>query len=289
MVTHEGARRLGSFTVSPVGFGAARVSIEGRPDWETGVRVVMAAVDAGMTLIDTADAYCLSSSSEHGYGERLVAEALRRLGSAASGVVVATKGGELRVRGAWKLDGRPEHIRAACEASLRALDVDVIDLYQLHRPDPAVPLTDTIGAMVQLRHDGLVREIGVCNVTEQQLEAVIAVGPVVAVQNPLTYDRSRRDSVLEACERHGLAYLAHSPFGGPGSARRLGNDRRLATVADSCGSTPHAVALAALLARSPSMIPIPGTSSVQRPAGHIAAGRIELSAEDRRVLGLDGA
>ena len=286
MEAEGGARRLGSLTVYPVGLGTAPVSIEGRPDWDTGVRVVVAAVEAGMTLIDTADAYCLSSAREHGYGERLVAEALDRLGSAARDVVVATKGGEMRDRGAWRLIGSPENLRSACEASLRALGVDAIDLYQLHRPDPAVPLEESLGAMVQLREDGLVRELGVCNVTEDELAVAMGVAPLISVQNPLQFDSSTQDRIIETCERSGLSFLAHSPFGGPGRARRLADDSRLAGPAATMGAAPHDVALAALLSRSPAVIPIPGTASPRRPAHHASAAGIRLTPEMQRSIGL---
>ena len=280
----EGARRLGSLAVYPIGLGTARIAIEGRPDWETGVRVVVAAVEAGMTLIDTADAYCLSSAREHGYGERLVAEALDRLGSAARDVLVATKGGEVRDHGAWKLIGRPEHMRSACEASLRALRVDIIDLYQLHRPDPAVPLEETLGAMVQFREDGLVRELGVCNVTEGELAVAMRVAPLVSVQNPLQFDTSAQDRIIETCERRGLSFLAHSPFGGPGRARRLAGDSRLAGLATTMGVTAHDVALAAVLSRSPAVIPIPGTTRPERATHHASAAAIRLTPEMRRSI-----
>ena len=269
-------RAIGPFSVYPIGFGAARVSIEGRPDWETGLRVVMAAVEAGMTFIDTADAYCLSSAREHGYGERLVASALARLGSAADAVIVATKGGEIREGGAWKLNGQPDHLRSACKASLRAMGVDQIDLYQLHRPDPAVPLAESLGALTELQDEGLVREIGVCNVTEGELRAACDIGRIVSVQNPLAFDTKGQERILDFCERQGLAFLAHSPFGGPRRAARIRSDDRISALASSTSATSHQVALAALLARSEVVIPIPGTTRPERPRNHASAAAVEL-------------
>ena len=274
-------RRIGTLEVSSIGFGAARIAIEGRPPWNTGVEVVKSAVAAGMMLIDTADAYCLESSAEHGYGERLVAAGLRN--APGGEVVVATKGGEIRRGGLWKLIGRPEHLRKACEASLRRLEVDTIDLYQLHRPDPAVPLEESLGAMTELRERGLVREIGVCNVTLDELERALSAAPVAAVQNPLSVGRSDQDPIIELCEREGIAFLAHSPFGGPVGAARIGMDQRLAGAAGTHGVSPYDVALAALLARSPAIIPIPGTANPARPAKHARASLLTLGAAGRAL------
>ncbi|WP_420614329.1 aldo/keto reductase [Candidatus Spongiisocius sp.] len=274
-------RRIGALEASSVGFGAARIAIEGRPPWNTGVEVVKSAVAAGMTLIDTADAYCLESTAEHGYGERLVAAGLRNIPG--EGVVIATKGGEIRKDGLWKLIGRPEHLREACEASLRRLEMDAIDLYQLHRPDPAVPLEESLGAMTELRERGLIREMGVCNVTLEELERALSAAPVAAVQNPLSVGRSDQDLIIELCEQEGIAFLAHSPFGGPGDAARIGMDRRLARAAGAHGVSPYDIALAALLARSPAIIPIPGTANPARPAQHARASRLTLGAAGRAL------
>ena len=274
-------RRIGALDVSSIGFGAARIAIEGRPPWGIGVEVIEAAVAAGMTLIDTADAYCLESSDEHGYGERLVTAGLRNTPGEA--VVVATKGGEIRKGGLWKLIGRPEHLRRACEASLRRLEMEAIDLYQLHRPDPAVPLEESLGAMTELRERGLIREMGVCNVTLEELELALAAAPVVAIQNPLSVGRSDQDLIIELCEREGVAFLAHSPFGGPGGAVRIGMNQRLAKAAGTHGVSPYDIVLAALLARSPAIIPIPGTANPARPAQHARASQLTLGAAERAL------
>ena len=274
-------RRIGALEVSSIGFGAARIAIEGRPPWNTGVEVVKSAVAAGMTLIDTADAYCLESSAEHGYGERLVTAGLRD--TPREEVVIATKGGEIRKRGLWKLIGHPEHLLAACEASLRRLETDTIDLYQLHRPDPAVPLEESLGAMDELRERGLIREIGVCNVTLDELERALSAAPVVAVQNPLSVGRSDQNLIIELCEREGIAFLAHSPFGGPGGAARIGMDQRLAKAAGAYGISSYDIVLAALLARSPAIIPIPGTANPARPAQHTKASRLTLGPAERAL------
>lgn len=278
-------RRLGDFDVHPIGFGAARVSIEGRPSREQGVRVVMAAVTAGATLVDTADAYCVDSSREHGYGERLVADALSRLGSAADHVVVATKGGEVRPGdGSWRLRGHPDHLRSACESSLRTLGVEVIDLYQLHRPDPAVPLEDSLGAMSELQEAGLVRELGVCNVTASELEVALGAVRLVSVQNPYWLGASGQDRIIDRCREADIAFIAHSPFGGPGGAARLDRDTRLAGVAKRRGVAAHTVALAWLLERSPGIIPIPGTTDPTRPGDNAAAAGFSLTSNDRASL-----
>lgn len=149
-------RRIADTEVFPIGLGGMPMSVTGRPDEERSIRTVQAAVDAGVNLIDTADAYCMTED-EVGHNERLIAKALR---GRRDGVIVATKAGHIRPGGTWGLDGRPEHIRAACEASLKALDSDRIDLFQYHRPDPDVPYAETVGAFKELQDEGKVRWIG---------------------------------------------------------------------------------------------------------------------------------
>jgi aryl-alcohol dehydrogenase-like predicted oxidoreductase len=209
-------RRLGDADVFPIGLGAMPLSVEGRPDEDRAIRTIHAALDAGVNLIDTADAYALGEY-DVGHNERLIAKALR---GRRDGVIVATKGGHTRRGQAWELDGRPEHIRAACEASLRALDTDVIDLYQFHRPDPDVPYAESIGAFRDLRDEGKVRWVGVSNASNELLGEALGVVDVVAVQNQLALDFTSpvtKGEVALAAER-GLAFLPWSPLGGIGRA-----------------------------------------------------------------------
>jgi aryl-alcohol dehydrogenase-like predicted oxidoreductase len=260
------------------------VSIEGRPDWEEGIAVIEAALEAGACVVDTADAYCIASPREHGYGERLVGEALRRRRGAYR-PLVATKGGEWRPGdGSWQLDGRPDHLRSSCDASLRRLRVDVIDLYQLHRPDPAVPLTESMGALADLREAGKIKEIGICNVTLAELDEALAAAPIAAVQNPMWFGGPRQDDVLGRCEQLGLTFLAHSPLGGPAGLGRIGSRSVLEEVAARNETTAHVVALAWLVARSPMVVPIPGTTRPERAVGNVAAARLTLPPPDLAEL-----
>src|ERR671933_2567577 len=177
-------RKLADASVFPIGLGAMPMSLRGRPDEERSVRTIHAALDAGVNLIDTADAYCIDEH-EVGHNERLIAKALagRR-----DGVIVATKGGHTRPGGAWAVDGSPAHLRAACEASLRALDTDRIDLYQLHRPDPNVPYEESIGAIKELQDEGKVRWIGISNANLEQIELATSIAEIAAVQNQLSLE-----------------------------------------------------------------------------------------------------
>src|SRR5215217_8974186 len=210
-------RKLADADVFPIGLGGMPMSLAGRPPEERSIRTIHAAIDAGVNLIDTADAYA-KDGSDVGHNERLIAKAIadRR-----DDVIVATKGGHTRTAdGAWELDGSPEHIRRACEASLKALDTDRIDLYQYHRPDPTVPYAETIGAFKELQDEGKVRWVGVSNASTAQLDEARAIVDVVSVQNQLALDFTSpiaKGEVRYAGE-HGLAFLPWSPLGGIGKA-----------------------------------------------------------------------
>jgi aryl-alcohol dehydrogenase-like predicted oxidoreductase len=265
--------------VYPVGLGAMPMSLDDRPDEEASVRVVCAALDAGIDFVDTADCYCLDDS-ETGHNERLVCRALAEW-KGGSRVIVATKGGVVRPRGAWVHDGRPEHLVRACEASLEALGRDCIDLYQLHAPDPAVSYEDSVGALARLREQGKIRHIGISNVTASQLELAASVVPVASVQNQASpyHPQGLRDGVLELCERTGVAFIPWSPLGG-WRAGRIAHEPVLQRVAGRRGATPYQVVLAWLLARSPAVIPIPGASKVSSAVDSAAAPAIRLEPED---------
>ena len=177
-------RRLGDAEVFPIGLGEMPLSLKGRPDEDRAIRTIHAALDAGVNLIDTADAYAYDDTDIN-HGERLVAKALK---GRRDGVIVATKGGHLRDGQAWPIDGRPQHIRAACEASLRALETDRIDLYQFHRPDPHVPYAESIGVFRELQDEGKVRWLGISNADTDQIEEALSIADIVSVQNQLSLD-----------------------------------------------------------------------------------------------------
>jgi pyridoxine 4-dehydrogenase len=263
----------GDLEVRRLGFGAMRITgdgIWGPPDDPEGAkRLLRRVVELGVNLIDTADSYGPEVS------ENLIAEALHPY---PEGLVIATKGGLRRTGpGQWPRDGRPERLKECCEASLRRLRVDRIDLYQLHSPDPRVPLEDSMGALKELQDEGKIRHVGVSNVSVEELERARAVVEVVTVQNRYNLTERHSESVLEACERDGLGFIPWFPLAIGELARRGGPLDDLARRHDAA---PGQLALAWLLARSPVMLPIPGTASVEHLEENVAAQSIELAAEE---------
>jgi aryl-alcohol dehydrogenase-like predicted oxidoreductase len=275
-------RRIGDHTVSAIGLGAMPLSTKtDRPSPEDAVATIHAALDAGVTLIDTADAYA-RDEAEFGHNETLVADALASYGSGTDDVLVATKGGHTRQGTDWSLDGSPAYLRKACEASLRRLGVDAIGLYQLHRPDPGTPWEESMGALRQLADDGLVRMVGISNADVAQIDvARSVVGPaLVSVQNQFSPGwRFSADEVAH-CAAHGLAFLPWSPFGGVSAAGSLDDDApAFAEVAAELGVSVHRVALAWHLAQSDVVVPIPGASRPASIVDSAAAAELELTAE----------
>jgi aryl-alcohol dehydrogenase-like predicted oxidoreductase len=274
-----GTFRLGDGpTVRRLGFGAMRITgrgIWGPPeDVDEAKRVLRRAVQLGVNLIDTADAYGPEVS------ERLIAETLHPY---PDDLVIATKGGLVRPGpGEWEPDGRPEHLREACEGSLRRLRLDAIELYQLHRPDPKVPFADSVGALMELRDEGKIRHIGLSNVNVDQLAEALAMTEIVTVQN--RYNLVDRDSeeVVDDCTRRGLGFIPWWPLAVGKLARPGGPLDAIATAHDA---TPAQVALAWLLHRSPMMLPIPGTSSVEHLEENLAAAQLDLSEDEVQRLG----
>ncbi len=261
----------GDLPIRRLGFGAMRITgpgIWGEPrDHDEAVATLRRVVELGVNLIDTADSYGPDVS------ERLIAEALYPY---PDDLVIATKGGLTRGGpNQWSPDGRPEHLRAACEGSLERLRLEQIPLYQFHRPDPKVPLADSIGELQALKDEGKIRHIGVCNVDDHQLGQVLALAPVVSVQNRYGHGDRSSESVLDRCELESLAFLPWAPLGG-GTLSDPVVDR----IAEAHGATPRQVALAWLLARSPVMVPIPGTGSVAHLEENVAAVTVSLTPEE---------
>src|SRR3954453_16537795 len=277
-------RKLGDADVFPIGLGAMPMSLSGRPPEERSVRTIHAALDAGVNLIDTADAYCVDAS-DLGHNERLIAKAIR---DRRDGVIVATKGGHTRTAdGDWQLDGRPEHIRRACEASLQALDTDRIDLYQYHRPDPGVPYAETIGAFKELQDEGKVRWIGISNAGTGQIEEALDIAEIAAVQNQLSleYPHPIAKGEVELCERRGIAFLPWSPLGGISKASEAAAAHDpVREVAEAHGVSPQQVALAWLLSLSPAVIPIPGASRPESIEDSVKAVGLDLSHEELQAI-----
>ncbi|MBW2461774.1 MAG: aldo/keto reductase [Deltaproteobacteria bacterium] len=275
-------RHLAGREVFPVGYGAWSLSTKGRPPERKAIETVHAALEAGATLIDTADVYC-RGEKELGHNERLIAEALATWNGARP--LVATKGGATRPHGRWGRDASPAHLRTACEASLTALGVERIDLYQLHSPDPAVPIEDSVGELTRLRDEGKIAYLGVSNVDRAQLERACAVAAIASVQNRASPYAAGglTDGVLDYCEANDIAFIAYSPVGGSDSGRTAG-EAPLCHVGETIGATPFEVALAWLLAKSPVLIPIPGARQAQNARSSARAAAITLSSEQLESL-----
>ncbi len=275
----------GTREVSRVGYGAMHLSITGRPDEATAIRTVHAALDHGVTLIDTADVYCMDHT-DIGHNERLIRKALSRWSGNRDAVTVATKAGLTRPDGRWERNGSPEHIRAACDASLRALGADPIDLYQFHAPDPKVPFPESVGAFRELQDAGKVRWLGLSNVTVAQIEAAAGIADVKAVQNRLSpfFREAIRDGVLGHCDAREIAFLAYSPVGGGRLNRKLPGHPVVGAIADARGASPHAVVLAWVLAKSPSVIVIPSARSPAHAVDSGDAAEIRLLPEEVRAI-----
>jgi aryl-alcohol dehydrogenase-like predicted oxidoreductase len=275
----------GATEVSVVGFGAMPLSIAGRPDSTQAVRVLHASLDAGVTLIDTADVYCLDNR-DIGHNERLIAEALHQWPGDPDSVVVATKGGLSRPGGRWQRDARPERLRAACEASLAALRVTTIDLYQLHAPDPAVPFSDSVGALARLRDEGKIRWVGLSNVTVEQIREAVEIVPVVSVQNRLSpfFREALDEGVVAHTAESGIGFLAYSPVGGGRLNLKLPRHPVVAEIAASRAVSPHSVVLAWVLGHGPHVIVIPGARTEAHAVDSVRAATIELTKEERRAI-----
>jgi aryl-alcohol dehydrogenase-like predicted oxidoreductase len=281
-------RTIGDRPVGAIGLGAMPMSVAGHmPDEEQSIRTIHAALDAGITLIDTADAYT-PSHEDVGHNERLVARALSLWGGDTGAVLVATKGGHTRTPGGWDVDGSPAYLQAACDRSLKALGVDSIGLYQHHRPDPKVPYEETIGALKELHDAGKIQFAGISNANPEQIRLAhdILGERLVSVQNEYSPRFRSSEPEIDVCAELGLAFLPWSPLGGIG---RTGELRELnaafTEIADAHGVTPQQVCLAWELARSPVVIPIPGASRPETIVDSAAAASLELSQEELARLG----
>ena len=267
---------IGNLAVNRLGFGAMRVcgpQVWGPPaDRANALKVLRRAYELGHNFFDTADSYGPEVD------ELLIAEALFPY---PKDLVIGTKGGLLRPSPPrWDPDGRPEHLRRALEGSLKRLRLERIDLYQWHAPDPRVPFAESFGALAQLQKAGKIRHLGLSNGSVAQLNEARRIAPVVSVQNSYSIANRASEDVLRACEQLGLAFLPWYPLGA-GSALK---SPKLKQVAAKRGATPAQVALAWLLAKSPAMLPIPGTANLQHLEENAGAAKLELSAEDLKVL-----
>lgn len=267
---------IGNKRVNRLGYGAMRITgdgIWGEPtDHANALAVLRRAVELGVNFIDTADAYGPEVS------ETLIREALYPY----DGLVVATKGGMVRAGpGQWSADGRPEHLSQACQASLKRLGVEQIELYQFHRPDPAVPFTDSVQTFFELQRQGLVKHVGLSNVTVKQLKLAVELGTVVSVQNNYSVLNREHEEVLQYCEQHGIAFIPYFPIGG-----NIGglNAKVLEAIAQKHQATTRQIGLAWLLQHSPVVLPIPGTASLDHLEENVKAADITLDTKDTAEL-----
>ena len=268
----------GDLTVNRLGFGAMRITGRGiwgePPSREQAIATLRRVVELGVNFIDTADSYGPSVSEE------LIAEALHPY---PDDLVLATKGGLVRPGpNRWNANGRPEHLREACEGSLRRLRLEQIPLYQFHRPDPAVPLAESMGALAELKKEGKIRHVGISNVFEAQLREAQRIVPIVSVQNRYNVADRRSQSMIDICEQDQMVFLPWAPI--------QETDRRVAVAvaAERHGATEHQVVLAWLLAISPAILPIPGTGSLAHAEENIAAASLELSPQEIRAISEGG-
>jgi pyridoxine 4-dehydrogenase len=264
----------GDLTVNRLGFGAMRITGQGiwgdPPDRNEARAVLRRAVELGVNFIDTADSYGPDVSEE------LIAEALYPY---PEDLVIGTKGGLLRPGpGRWDPDGRPQHLREACEGSLRRLRLDQIPLYQFHRPDPAVPLEESIGTLLALKDEGKIRHIGLSNVNEDQLRRAQAMTPIVSIQNRYNPADRKSDSLVDLCEQEEMAFLPWAPI------QNLDRSPALTDIAERYDATAHQIALAWLLARSDTMLTIPGTGSVDHLEENVTAAGLRLEPDEIAAL-----
>jgi len=268
---------LAQLPIGQIGFGAMRITgpgVWGPPrDEPEAIALLRRAIEKGVTFIDTADSY------GPGISETLIAKALYPY---PPGLVVATKGGLLRPgANRWVTDCRPEHLRHACAESLKRLQVECIELYQLHAVDPRIPIEESIGALVKLQREGKIRHIGVSNVAERELARARAVASIVSVQNHYNLRDRSSDRLVDICAEAGIAFIPWYPL----AAGRLASpNSRLARIAQRHSASPSQISLAWLLRRSPAMLPIPGTSSIAHLEENLASAQIRLNPDEFRTL-----
>ncbi|MER7681229.1 aldo/keto reductase [Streptomyces sp. NPDC096934] len=274
-------RAIGGQTVSAIGLGGMPMSIEGRPDTRRSIATIHAALDAGVTLIDTADAYH-RDAGEVGHNEELIARALQEYGQGADGVLVATKGGHLRPGdGSWTVNGSPAHLKQAAKESAKRLGVEAIGLYQFHRPDPRVPYADSVGAIRDLLDEGVIVMAGISNASVDQIDEAneILGGRLASVQNQFSPRFRSSLPELERCDELGIAFLPWSPLGGIANAPELSAQAVFQEVADEVGVSVYRVTLAWELALAPVVVPIPGASRPESIRDSATATDVELTAE----------
>lgn len=264
--------------VARIGFGAMRLSIQGRPERHAAKQVVHHALTLGVNFFDTADVYCLGEGDLH-HNEMLLREAIdEHRGARPPEVVIATKGGMTRPEGRWERNGRPRHLRQACEGSIRALRTDPLDLYQLHAPDPNVPFEDSVGEISRLYEEGKVRAVGLSNVSEEQVRSAQEIVPITSVQNRFNpWDRADEESgLIRFCDEQGITYLPYSPVGGGRRVQLLRDSEALQAIGARLDASPEQLVLAWMLSKSPRLVPIPSATRTASLESSVRAEAIRL-------------
>jgi aryl-alcohol dehydrogenase-like predicted oxidoreductase len=266
--------------VSAIGFGAMPLSIQGRPPESEARKVLHAALDSGITLIDTADVYCLDDD-DIGHNERLIASVLRERPDT-SAIRVATKGGLRRPGGEWTRDASPEHLREACEKSLSALATDRIFLYQLHAPDPKVPFARSVETLATLREEGKIAHVGLSNVSVDQIREARGIVDIHSVQNRLSpyFRESLKSGVVDECARERITFLAYSPLGGKRLSKKIPNFVVLKKLAEKYGVSAYVIVIAWVRAKGKPVIAIPGASKPDHARSSARAAEVTLSADE---------
>ena len=265
-----------------------RLSSEGARDEAGGIAVLHAALDAGVRFFDTADAYC-RNDGDVGHNERLLRRALGAWSGGPAGVTVATKGGLRRPKGAWTNDGRPKHIREACEKSLRALETGQIFLYQFHAPDPSVPFAKSVETFAELQREGKVKHVGLSNVSVKEIDSASKIVEIASVQNRLNpfFRESLEDGVVAECERRGITFLAYSPLGGGRLTKRLPGHPVLQEIARKHGASPHALTIAWVRSKGTTVVPIPAARTEDHARD--SARSIDLTLTAAEITAIDDA
>ena len=262
--------------VTRIGLGGMHLSIQGRPERELAKRVVRRAVELGVNFIDTADVYCLGEGDLH-HNEALIREALDEYRTSEP-VLIATKGGMTRPEGRWEKNGRPRHLRAACERSMKALRVDAIDLYQFHVPDPKVPFEDSVGEISRLFDEGKVLAVGLSNVDLEQIRVARDIVEITSVQNRFNpWDRQDEESgLIRYCDENRITYLPYSPVGGGRRVKLLPENERLKQIGARLGATPEEVVLGWILSKSPRLVPIPSATRIESIESSVRSESVRL-------------
>ena len=271
-------------SVTAIGLGAMPLSLDNRPDESAAVSVIKAFIDGGGNFIDTANVYCIDDN-DVGHNENLIYRALSQFGKLDE-IIVATKGGLRRPKGRWDVDATPGWLRASCDRSLRDLNTDCIFLYQLHAPDPDVPIAESVGELSRLQTEGKIKYIGLSNVNMHEIMQALTITPILSVQNRCNVleKKSFTNGVIDLCHKENIIFIAHSPVGGHFNHTRLVKAGPLCRIAGKHGASAYQVALAWLLHKGEHILPIPGASKVSSITDSLQAIHVRLDKEDMQVL-----